>query len=167
MHKISNCVYTTFPLVQLASIQSGINVKSEQLNVANGVRYITVKDIYENRYVNIGSAPSVNISDDDVIKFSIRKNDIIISKSSVKRDGIGYGSIVGDVEQETVFSGFTVRVRTNPALLVPTYLFYQLRSAKLRKWIIANSQASALTNLNSALIASIPIPTPPLTNKEK
>ena len=64
-------------------------------------------------------------------------------------------------------SGFTIRIRSNREICDPEYLFYQLRSDGVRRWILNNAQASALTNLNSGIVDSIPIDLPPLSEQKK
>ena len=43
----------------------------------------------------------------------------------------------------------------------PTFLFYALRTERTRRWLIDNSQASALTNINQTIADVIPITLPP------
>ena len=60
-----------------------------------------------------------------------------------------------------MFSGFTYRARTRQETAAPTFLFYALRTEETRRWLIDNSQASALTNINQTIADSIPIKLPP------
>ena len=58
-----------------------------------------------------------------------------------------------------MFSGFAYRARARIGISDPTFLFYVLRSEPCRRWLIDNSQASALTNINQTIAENIPIET--------
>jgi len=79
----------------------------------------------------------------------------------VKREGIGYPSIFLGCAEAAVFSGFTYRARARNGIADATFLFYALRSERTRRWLIDNSQASALTNINQKIADAIPIQVPP------
>jgi type I restriction enzyme S subunit len=87
--------------------------------------------------------------------------DIVFGKSSVKRDGIGYPSQFLGCDEPVVFSGFTYRARARQGITDATFLFYALREEKTRRWLIDNSQASALTNINQTIADAIPVQVPP------
>jgi type I restriction enzyme S subunit len=80
----------------------------------------------------------------------------------VKREGIGFPSQFSGADEPVVFSGFTYRARARQGTADAVFLFYALRWNKTRKWLIDNSQASALTNINQSIADAIPIPLPPL-----
>jgi hypothetical protein len=84
-----------------------------------------------------------------------------IWKVVCERDGIGYPSRFIGCDEPVVFSGFTYRARARQGITDATFLFYALRSEKTRRWLVDNSQASALTNINQSIADAIPIWIPP------
>src|SRR5207302_6872082 len=62
--------------------------------------------------------------------------------------------------EPVVFSGFTYRARARKGIADAAFLFYSMRSTKTRQWLIDNSQASALTNINQRIADAIPVSLP-------
>jgi type I restriction enzyme, S subunit len=152
-------------LSDIASIKPGVNVPAEMMGF--GIPYVTVKDVYENRFVVTETLSKANIDERYFGSHQLFDRDILLAKSSVKREGIGYGCLMDNPSDVVIPSGFTVRIRSNHEICDPEFLFYQLRSDKVRRWILNNAQASALTNLNSDIVNSIPIDLLPLPEQKK
>ena len=91
----------------------------------------------------------------------------MFGKSSVKRDGIGYPSQFWGCAEPVVYSGFTYRARARHGTTDPTFLFYALRADETRRWIIDNSQSSALTNINQTIADAIPIRLPQTVSEQR
>ena len=66
-----------------------------------------------------------------------------------------------------MFSGFTYRARARRGVADPTFLFYSLRTDETRRWLIDNSQTSALTNINQKIADAIPIKLPPTIPEQR
>ena len=84
----------------------------------------------------------------------------------MKKEGIGYPSIFLGCVEAAVFSGFSYRARARRDVADASFLFYALRSARTRRWLIDNSQASALTNINQKIADAIPIRMPPTITEQ-
>ncbi|MFM7642015.1 MAG: restriction endonuclease subunit S [Cyanobium sp.] len=146
-------------LKQLAEISTGINKPLSEMG--SGALYVTVQDLYDKTSIRTDRLSRIKVSAGEIETRSLTKGDIVFGKSSVKRDGIGYPSQFFGCSEPVVFSGFTYRARALRGIADPTFLFYALRAEKTRRWLIDNSQASALTNINQKIADSIPISVPP------
>ena len=156
------------PFVQLksvATIRPGVNKPKEAMG--SGVRYVTVKDLYDGTSIRPESLPRVELSQAEIERFSLSPGDIVICKSSVKRDGIGYPSRFLGFSEPVVYSGFTACVRSFPEETCAEYLFQTLRWSQTRRWLINHSQRSAITNLNRSIMESIPVPIVSLPEQRK
>ena len=69
--------------------------------------------------------------------------------------------------EPVVYSGFTYRARARQGTTDPTFLFYALRADETRRWIIDNSQSSALTNINQTIADAIPIRLPQTLSEQR
>jgi type I restriction enzyme S subunit len=151
-------------LCKVADIGPGINKALSEMG--SGSLYVTVEDIYHGSFLDAERLGRIRISKSEVERFSLQIGDLVLGKSSVKRDGIGYPNLFLGCAEPVVPSGFTYRVRPDRSLLSSKFLLQYLRSRPGRKWIIDNSQSSALTNINSSIVNRYPILLPPLKEQE-
>ena len=151
-------------LSKIAGIGPGINKALSEMGT--GSLYVTVEDIYSGSSLDIGRLGRIRISRSEIERFSLQVGDLVLGKSSVKRDGIGYPNLFLGCAEPVVPSGFTYRVRPDKNVLNSKFLLQYLRSRPGRKWIIDNSQSSALTNINSAIVNRYPVTVPPLKEQE-
>jgi type I restriction enzyme S subunit len=146
-----------------ADISAGINKPISEMG--KGALYVTVQDLYDGTSIRTAHLGRIRVSETEVQASSLKPGDIVFGKSSVKRDGIGYPSQFLGSDEPVVFSGFTYRARARQGIADPTFLFYALRSGPTRRWLIDNSQASALTNINQRIADAIPVTLPPLNEQ--
>lgn len=147
-------------LRNVADLSPGINKPVSEMGT--GVLYVTVQDLYKGTSIPVENLGRIRISAVELQGQALVAGDIIFGKSSVKREGIGYPSIFLGAAEPAVCTGFAYRARANPEYADAKYLFYALRWEPTRKWVIENSQASALTNINKTIADAIPVPLPPL-----
>jgi len=148
----------------VAEISAGINKPLSEMG--SGALYVTVQDLYDGTSIRTSRLSRIKVSPAEIEAKSLAAGDIVFGKSSVKREGIGYPSIFLGCAEAAVFSGFTYRARARHGIADATFLFYALRSERTRRWLIDNSQASALTNINQKIADAIPIQLPPTTAEQ-
>lgn len=146
-------------LKQAAEISTGINKPLSEMG--SGALYVTVQDLYDKTSIRTERLSRIKVSPSEIETRGLTVGDIVFGKSSVKRDGIGYPSQFLGCDEPVVFSGFTYRARARQGITDATFLFYALREEKTRRWLIDNSQASALTNINQTIADAIPVKVPP------
>jgi type I restriction enzyme S subunit len=152
--------WETSTLKQVAEISAGINKPISEMG--SGALYVTVQDLYDGRSIRIQRLGRIRVSPLEIHAKALVVGDIVFGKSSVKREGIGFPSQFLGGDEPVIFSGFTYRARALQRTADAVFLFYALRWNKTRQWLIDNSQASALTNINQSIADAIPIPLPPL-----
>jgi type I restriction enzyme S subunit len=152
-------VWESSTLRQAAEIAPGINKPVSEMG--RGALYVTVQDVYHGTSIRTDRLGRIRVSPVEIEARNLEPGDIVFGKSSVKREGIGYPSQFLGCGEPVVFSGFTYRARARRGIADATFLFYSLRSNVTRKWLIDNSQASALTNINQRIADSIPVTLPP------
>ncbi len=156
--------WTLTSLPELGELAPGVNKPIAKMG--RGCLYVTVKDLYAGTSIDVGGLGRCEMTAAEIARFGLTPGDIVFGKSSVKREGIGYPSVFRGAPEAAVPSGFTYRARIRPDENDPLFVFYQLRSEAVRSWVIANSQASALTNLNASIANRIPIALPPSAREQ-
>jgi len=159
-----NSPWRNVKLSSIAELSPGIN--KPLASMGSGYLYVTVQDIYKGASLSIEGLGRIEITKSEYERFSLKVGDLVMGKSSVKRDGIGYPNLFTGAAEGVVPSGFTYRIRTNSELVDSQFLLQYLRSDPARKWIINNSQASALTNINATIVGSFPIVLPCIDEQE-
>ena len=152
------------PLIDVADIATGLNKSTDEMGF--GSLYVTVQDLYSGTSIDVDRIGRINASPAEVAANRLEPGDIVFGKSSVKRDGIGYPSQFLGAAEPTLFSGFCYRARAKLDAANPIFLFYALRSSPTRRWLIDNSQASALTNINKLIADRIPLVLPPSVEEQ-
>lgn len=150
-------------LKRAAEISTGINKPVSEMG--RGALYVTVQDLYLGTSIRAEQLGRIRASAAEIATRSLEPGDIVFGKSSVKREGIGYPSQFLGSTEPVVFSGFTYRARARAETADSTFLFYALRSTPVRRWLIDNSQSSALTNINQRIADAIPLTLPPLAEQ--
>ena len=146
-------------LKQAAEISTGINKPLSEMG--SGALYVTVQDLYDATSIRNERLSRIKVSRAEIEAKALAVGDIVFGKSSVKRDGIAYPSQFLGCQEPVVFSGFTYRARARQGISDAIFLFYALRTAETRRWVIDNAQASALTNINQKIADAIPVQMPP------
>ena len=152
-------------LQHVASISPGINKSISEMG--QGTLYVTVQDLYDGTSIRVEKLGRIIVSQAEVEAKSLIPGDIVFGKSSVSRKGIGYPSQFLGSREAVVYTGFAYRVRAIKSIVNPTYLFYALRSKETRRWVIDNSQSSALTNMNQSIADAIPVRIPPIEEQKE
>lgn len=150
--------WASLNLSRAANLRPGINKPTSEMGA--GTLYVTVQDLYEGVSIVPERLGRIRLSQAEIEAGVLEEGDIVFGKSSVKRDGIGYPSQFLGASEPAVCSGFTYRARPDRSIVDARYLFYWLRSSPVRRWLIDNSQASALTNINKAIADAIPVKAP-------
>ena len=135
--------------------------------MGTGALYVTVQDLYDGTSIRTSRLGRIKVTLAELERKSLTVGDIVFGKSSVKRDGIGYPSQFWGCAEPVVYSGFTYRARARQGTTDPTFLFYALRADETRRWIIDNSQSSALTNINQTIADAIPIRLPQTLSEQR
>ena len=147
------------------NFMNGLNFSKEQMG--HGVKFVNIKDVFSQDLVNCDPLGRVDVTPREVEKRLVRPNDILFVRSSVKRDGVGYASMMPPHSEPVVFCGFIIKCTPKTDVVVPKYLFYVLRTPAVRQRLIEISSTAAITNISQDKIQSVPIPLPPLPEQTR
>ncbi|MCU1718180.1 restriction endonuclease subunit S [Pseudomonas sp. 5P_3.1_Bac2] len=146
-------------------------------SVINDLRYGTAKKCDYNigdtgvlRIPNIGEngitlddLKSSNFTEQEKLKLSLRKDDIILIRSNGSVDLVGKPALVTHKEEGLLFAGYLIRIRLKTDQAVPQYINYWLKSPITRQIIeLMARSTSGVNNINSEEIKSLSLKLPPL-----
>ena len=144
---------------------NGVNFAKEQ--VGRGVKFVNIKDVFSNGLVECDSLERVELSQREIEKRLARPNDLLFVRSSVKRAGVGYASMMPEHAEPVVFCGFIIKCTPRVGEAFPQFLFYALRSPRVRQRIVELSSTSAITNISQDSLKLVEIPLPPLEKQRR
>jgi len=151
-------------LGEVASLDVGLSKPG--IVFGSGCPVVTVQDLYSGATVSVAGLKRVVVTNEEIQKYRLTKDDILIGNASVKRDGIGYANRFDGAVEDVIFAKYAYRA-SNLRSILPLYLLHALRADFCRHWIVANSQTGTLTNLNKAAARAIPIPVPETIGEQR
>jgi type I restriction enzyme S subunit len=154
-------------LGDLGELKNGVNFSRNDFG--KGFPVINVTNLFDGRYASIEGL--AEIKKDTIPRYRsylARQGDILFARSSLVHSGAGQAAMVNKLpKQETLFSGFIIRFRKkDDAPIDNEFLNYLVRSKIYREFIPQILAGTAITNINQATLARLPIIIPPLPEQE-
>jgi len=134
----------------------GANAKADDFHPGKA-RYIRITDIDDEGCLR--NEGVVSIEQGDWEKYRLEKGDLLFARS---------GNTVGKClhyvsgHQESVFAGYLIRFRFDPAKVLPGYVHAITRTYFYKQWVQRKQRVAGQPNINGKEYASFSIPTPPL-----
>ena len=151
-------------LGEVYSFKNGVNFNKND-KTGDGILTIDVLNMYtDSLNPNLNKLYRVNKIFSK--EYKLLPNDILIVRSSVKREGVAWATYFNSYSEEVTFCGFIIRGRPLKPI-VPDYSVYYLRSPKVRKELINKSIKSTITNINQQILSEVQIPLPPLPEQKR
>lgn len=144
---------------------NGLNKEKE--DYGHGCLHVNIDNIFENFEINLDKLGRVSATEKEIERYRLEKNDILLLRSSVKLDGVGYPALFGGSKEPVVFSGFIIRFRPDEKIWNPRFLTHLLRTVFIRWNVKAWATVSANVNINQESYKMIPLPQPPLKEQEQ
>lgn len=146
-------------------LKNGLNYRKEDFGA--GIKFVNVLDVFCPANINTTKLDRINIPTKDVGKYQLRTGDILIVRSSLKREGVAYPALFIEDEEPVVFCGFLIRIRPNKEKVGPFYLLNYLRSSIAREKLVGDSDTVTITNIDQGTLLSLNIPLPPLSDQKR
>lgn len=146
-------------------LKNGLNYRKEDFGF--GTKFVNVSDIFCPGVIDTTKLDRINLPLKDVEKYRLKTGDILIVRSSLKREGVAFPAIFIEGEEPVVFCGFLIRVRPNKKKTEPFYLLNYLRSSIARERLVGNSDTVTITNVDQGTLLSLSIPLPHLEEQKR
>lgn len=153
------------PLGETASFRNGINFSKSSKGVP--VRILGVKDFQNNFWAPQEDLdfirPDRVVPDADILQ----ENDIVFVRSNGNPELIGRCVVVGNLDERTTHSGFTIRARLHDSSVMPTYLCHFLKSRTARRELVDGGNGANIRSLNQGTLARLIVPLPSSLDEQR
>jgi type I restriction enzyme S subunit len=122
-------------------------------------RYIRITDINDEGTLNPEEKCSANLSEEEIVKYKIRRNDILFARSGATV-GKTYTHLTN--HNNFVFAGYLIRFRPNAKKINSIFLKNYTHSSRYWYWVNSTSHAGAQPNINAKEYGALPVPIPSL-----
>jgi len=148
----------------LAEFKNGINFTADQKG--KGILTLDVLNMYSNS-ICISTDELYRVNMNPSHEYLLKPNDILIVRSSVKREGVGWPALFPGHTEPVIFCGFLIRARLISKQISSQFIAYYLRQEHIRDLVIGKSGTGTITNISQLNLKSIEIPVPPLKKQNR
>ena len=154
-----------YQLKQVGEFKNGVNKPKESFG--HGSPFVNLMDIFGYPSIKNKNFGLVDVSDEEIKNYNLRKGDVLFVRSSVKPEGVGLATLVEEDLKNTVYSGFIIRFRSDDSIITHGFKKYSFQNEIFRNRLIATSSVSANTNINQESLNKLPILIPPLLEQNR
>lgn len=119
------------------------------------------------RHLDFSLARRAVVSADELSRFSLAENDLLVSRVFATVDGVGQPVLVPALPEPAVFESNMMRLRINTAVVRPRLLFEWLRCHRARRFIVAGVNASNQASINQQVLNPLPVLIPSSQEQER
>ena len=148
-----------YKLNELYVMSSGISSSKSQ--AGRGYPFVSFRDIFNNTFLPENLTELMNTSDRDRIKYSVKKGDVFITRTSETPDELAMSSVALKDYPNATFSGFAKRLRPiDNKKVYDKYMAFYFRSKYFRKIVNANTIMTLRASFNEEIFSYIKIQIP-------
>jgi type I restriction enzyme, S subunit len=136
-------------------------------NYGSGAPVIWVDNLYYETPVKLVSLRRANLSEKSIQKYKLEDEDLLFTRSSLVREGIGQINIVRELGEPTLFECHTIRARVKRNIVNPYFVLGLFRSPAGKSEIIKRSNTATMTTISQTDINDLPCPIPPKSLQDK
>jgi type I restriction enzyme S subunit len=122
---------------------------------------LRTSDISDSGKVNTSSTPKLKLSNEEYLKYSVKKGDLLITRSG----SIGILAVFND-NIESIPGAYLIQYRICAPMATSWYVFYFMKSPTGQNYLLSGSAGIGRPNLNAPTIEAIPIPFPSYQEQE-
>lgn len=142
------------------------NVNKKSVENEEVVRLCNYMDVYSNIYITDQEGyMQSTASQTQIDKFTIRENDILLTKDSETPDDIGVPAMVKELTSPLVCGYHLAVIRVNSDKINAKYLFHFIRSKLCRAYFKMLAQGSTRFSLGKDVFINLPIPIPEMSRQ--
>ena len=147
------------------NLQNGAFVRKNKFG--KGVLFANVVNMYGDTYVNFDCVDRVTVGVREIALYGLREGDLLVVRSSLKREGIGQSSVVGRLAEPGIFDCHLIRVAVDSLKILPELLSFYWRSDKGKLDLIQRSKTVTMTTVNQAGLSGALVPKPSLDEQKQ
>jgi len=159
-----------WPLVELNMLMKAplLNGKHERgMLFGDGNPIVRMVDLYKYDIIDSGLLDRVRYPSPTPTDYLLTEGDILINRTSLKREGIAKASLVSKLLERTYFDCSIIRVRPDKERVYPKYLLYALNGPIVRPQIMKYAKTATITTISQPGINRLRIPLPSYTEQKR
>ena len=143
------------PLRYIGKCQNGISAGAEYFG--HGYPFVNYKDVYDNPALPLSVNGLANSSVLEQKTYSIKRGDILFTRTSETVDEIGITSTCIRTIPNSTFAGFLIRLRPQKDILLPEFAKYFFRSNHHRTFFTREMNIVTRASLSQELLKRLPV----------
>jgi len=154
----------SWPMVKLKEVTKLIDygLTASASKDCHGPRFLRITDLEENG-VDWKNVPRCICDDKKKSKNLLVKGDIVFARTGATT---GKSYLIGELEEDTVFASYLIRVRPNSDVFSP-YLAYFFKSPNYWYQIGGMASGATLPGVNASKLAELEFPLPPIAEQKR
>ncbi len=159
--------WEVMPLANLirSNLQNGAFVQKPE--AGKGFLFANVVDMYRETHLDLSRLERLDVPVDAINQYWLEDGDILVVRSSVKRDGIGQNCVARNLAESVFYDCHLIRVQTDPSKLHPEFLSTFWRSDIGRNDVILRSKTTTMTTINHQGISKALVPVAPIEEQSE
>ena len=155
------------PLAELvrSKLQNGAFVKKPESGT--GFLFANVVDMYRETHLELGELERLDVAEDTIAKYLLEEGDILVVRSSLKRDGIGQNCVARRLTEPVFYDCHLIRVQVNTANVIPEFLSSFWRSDVGKNDLVLRSKTTTMTTINQQGISKALVPVASVSEQEE
>jgi type I restriction enzyme S subunit len=146
-----------------AELQNGAFVRRHQFG--DGVCFANVVDMYRDTHLDVTQVERVRVDLSSSQQYLLNEGDVLIVRSSLKREGIGQNCVVGKLTEPAIYDCHLIRVAPDQMKIVPEFLSAYWRSPVGKLDLIQRSKTVTMTTINQMGISGALVPCPDISEQ--
>jgi type I restriction enzyme, S subunit len=149
----------------LGKLQNGAFVQKPEKG--RGLLFANVVNMYGGIHLDYGSLERLNVAESDIEQYKLNEGDILVVRSSLKREGIGQSCIANNLPETVFYDCHLIRVVLDQSKILPEFLSFYWRSPVGKQDLVNRSKTTTMTTINQAGLSGAKVPLPPLPEQKK
>ncbi|MBP9888614.1 MAG: restriction endonuclease subunit S [Leptospiraceae bacterium] len=136
--------------------------------LGKGTSYIKMNELFAKKFIGDDlSYELIELTNSEKEKLLLRNEDLLFSRTSVVPEGVGKCSIIVNITNELVFDSNIIRIRLNPSICYPKYIFYYFNSPFGRGQVLSLANGTAIKTIKGSDLKKLRIQLLPLPTQRK
>jgi len=133
-----------------------------------GTKIVWVEHISKNCILDSSNLKKVKLSRNEIIKYHLDKNDIVVTRSShLGKQGVGIMNVVKDSNEDVTFESHIMRLKLKTKLVNPFYLCSYFNTIYGRALIEQLATQATMSTINQPSLLSLQVFLPPIELQKK
>ena len=127
-----------------------------------GVPVIWVDNLYHTMTIDLENLRRARATAEQISAYRVVEGDLLFTRSSLVREGIGQINIVHRPSEPTLFECHVIRARVDAKRVDPFYVLGLYRSSFGKAHILRRANTATMTTISQGALEQLPCPVPPL-----